>query len=256
MNVLTARVAFRDRSLVDVLDLALRFIVVHGRAFAKVAAVVLLPSFALSWLAASLWGWGAGWAVAFPAGLLSGVPFTLLGSRLVFEEKVHAGDVLRAAARDLPRIAVMRVGWALLVLVAFFLFFVPAIWAASAFFFLDEVALLERASLTGSFGRAQRIAASSIGEALLGAAVLAAIAVLAVVLADVAGRTIIGELLQFRPPQSALHEGGSVLCLAGWFAAVPYLTTARLFTYLNVRTRAEGWDIQTRFAALVARSEA
>ena len=30
--------------------------------------------------------------------------------------------------------------------------------------------------------------------------------------------------------------------------------TARFFLYLNVRTRAEGWDIQTRFAALAARA--
>ena len=29
--------------------------------------------------------------------------------------------------------------------------------------------------------------------------------------------------------------------------------TTRFFVYLDVRTRAEGWDIQTRFAALARR---
>ena len=50
-------------------------------------------------------------------------------------------------------------------------------------------------------------------------------------------------------------EGGGVLATLGLFAAVPYLATARFFLYLNVRTRAEGWDIQTRFAAIAARAD-
>jgi hypothetical protein len=44
--------------------------------------------------------------------------------------------------------------------------------------------------------------------------------------------------------------------MLGLFAQVPYLATARFFLYLNVRTRAEGWDIQTRFAAIAARAAA
>ncbi|CAN5747553.1 hypothetical protein BH11MYX4_BH11MYX4_30880 [soil metagenome] len=36
---------------------------------------------------------------------------------------------------------------------------------------------------------------------------------------------------------------------------IPYVATARFFIYLNVRTRVEGWDVQTRFAALAARND-
>ena len=43
-----ARVAFRDRSVSDVLDLALRFLVVQGRTYAKVALGSLVPLSAIS----------------------------------------------------------------------------------------------------------------------------------------------------------------------------------------------------------------
>ena len=49
------------------------------------------------------------------------------------------------------------------------------------------------------------------------------------------------------------REGGSWLALAGWWSALPLLATARFFVYLDIRTRSEGWDIQTRFAAIAAR---
>jgi hypothetical protein len=50
-------------------------------------------------------------------------------------------------------------------------------------------------------------------------------------------------------------SGWSTLAAFGLFAQVPYVATARFFLYLNTRTGAEGWDIQTRFAGLAARME-
>ena len=41
LDVVSARVAFRDRGLLDVLDLALRFLAVQIRSYAKVSVVVL-----------------------------------------------------------------------------------------------------------------------------------------------------------------------------------------------------------------------
>ena len=71
----------------------------------------------------------------------------------------------------------------------------------------------------------------------------------------IGGRAFLGDVLQFQAPGAAWTEGGSVLAVLGFFGIVPYVTTARFFTYLNMRTRAEGWDIQTRFAAIAARAE-
>lgn len=254
MNIATARVAFRERALVDVLDLALRFVVVHAAVYAKVAAAVLLPAFAVAWAASAAFGWVAGWAVAVALASLVTLPFTLLASRLVFEDVPRARDVLRASWQAVGSVVVLRI----VSLVAFVLgatfFVVPAFWLGATLVFLDEVKLLEGAPLASALGRTQRLASSSFGGAMLAYLLLLASRLAVVVLADVAGRTMIGELFQFRPPASLFATGGSVLGLLGLFAVAPFFATARFFAYLDVRTRTEGWDVQTRFAALAARA--
>ncbi len=253
MNVLSARVAFRDRGLLDVFDLALRFLAVHWRAYAAVAAVALLPPLVVAALAADALGWLWGWTIAIALAWGAQVPFTVLASRLVFQTEVRAGDVLCAAARDFPRLFGARLLVAMLVGVAGLMLVVPALWALTVLLFVDEVSLLERASGGTALARSQRITYGGRGDAFFAVCLLSLVLAIAVLLADFAGRAIIGELLQFRPPAPFYREGGSVLCLVGLFAVVPYAATARFFTYLNIRTRAEGWDIQTRFAAIAAR---
>ena len=255
LDVLRARVAFRDRAFLDVMDLALRFVAVHARLYAKVAAMVLAPCAALTIAAAWALGWIGAWIVAVLLSFVAQVPFTVLASRLVFQENVGARAVVRAAAREVPRIVVMRIGWALLVGMATLAFLAPGAWAASLFLFVDEVMILERSRVGPAFGRAQRIASGAMGDALVALAMVCIVPLAAILLADVGGRAFIGEILQFRAPAPAWTEGGSVLAVLGWFGVVPYVTTARFFTYLNVRTRAEGWDIQTRFAAIASRAE-
>jgi hypothetical protein len=115
------------------------------------------------------------------------------------------------------------------------------------------VLVLERQGVVRAFSRAASVASSAYGEALFALTALVLLAATGVGIAELGGRTMLAELLQIRPPPSAFVEGGSVLCLVGWFAAVPYLAAARFFSYLNVRTRVEGWDIQTRFATIRSR---
>jgi putative flippase GtrA len=255
LDVLHARVAFRDRSVSDVLDLALRFLVVHGRVYGKVALGSIVPLALISLLAGWRLGWAMGWLVAIPLAIVAEIPFTVLASRLVFQDEVHARDVLKAALSDGPRVAFVRALGAALVAVGLTALFVPGMWLATIFLFLGEVMLLERASVTQAFSRAQRVASSAASEVLVATLVLALVPIGGVLLADIAGRAVLGELLQFRPPQPLWTEGGSALATLGLFAQVPYLATARFFLYLNVRTRAEGWDIQTRFAAIATRAE-
>jgi hypothetical protein len=255
LDLVQARVAFRDRPLADVLDLALRFVVVHGRSYAKVVLGAVVPLAALSLLAGWKLGWTAAWAVSLPLAIVAEVPFTVLASRLVFQEHVRARDVLHAALRDGPRVVVVRALAAALIALGMTGLVVPGFWLATIFLFLGEVMLLERASVGQVFGRSQRVASSAVSEVLLGVLVLGLVPIGSVLLADIAGRTILGELLLFRPPRPFWTEGGGVLATLGLFAQVPYLATARFFLYLNVRTRAEGWDIQTRFAAVAARAD-
>lgn len=255
LDVMHARVAFRNRAFIDVMDLALRFFAVHAKLYATVSLFALSPCVALTLLAAWAWGWTGAAVVAFVLSFVAQVPFTVLASRLVFQEKVAAAAVLRASAREIPRIVAMRLGWALAVATGTLFLLVPGLWLAALFLFVDEVMILERSAISPAFGRSNRIAMGGIGDALIGVCMTVLVPALAMLLADVGGRAFIGELLQFRPPVPAWTAGGSVLATLGWFGIIPYVATTRFFTYLNMRTRAEGWDIQTRFAAIAARNQ-
>ena len=63
LDLVRARVAFRDRAFTDVLDLAVRFVVVHAKIYARVALVVLALPLAATLAAARLWGWTGAWIV-------------------------------------------------------------------------------------------------------------------------------------------------------------------------------------------------
>lgn len=253
LDLLHARVAFRDRPVVDVLDLALRFIVAHGRLYAVVAVSTLAPACLLSIAIAKELGWVTGWCFAVALGALAQTPFTVLASRLVFEEHVRAGEVLRHALKCSPSIVGARIVVAAGIAVGGAFCALPGLWVTAVLYFLTEVMLLERASLGIALSRAQKLTTASTGDVALALLLIVVAIVSSTFLADIAGRTLIEEILQFAPPKPLWETGDGALGFAGFFVAMPFAATARFFTYLNVRTRAEGWDIQTRFAAIAAR---
>ena len=255
MNLGAARVALRDRGLADVLDLAVRFLSFHRGVVVRVSALTLLPFALVSLLAGRLLGWQLAWAIALPLVVLVDAPFTILASRLVFEDGVRARDVLVASLRAAPRVAAARVAALVLVAIGAGFLLVPGIAAAAVTLFVGEAMLLERAPILRAFSRAQSVASNAIGDVVFGILVFALVPTGAVLLADIGGRTLIGEVFQFRPPQPVWATGGSALGVIGLFLQVPFLATARFFLYLNVRTRTEGWDIQARFAGIAARPD-
>jgi hypothetical protein len=149
----------------------------------------------------------------------------------------------------------MRVLWMGAIALSSLVFIAPAGWVATIFGFTNEVMLLERSPIGQSFARSNRVASSALPDAILGLVLGICVPLVGILFGDVGGRQLIGELFQFRAPASVFSEGGSLLALVGWFAVVPYVASARFFVYLNVRTRVEGWDVQTRFAALASRAE-
>jgi hypothetical protein len=255
VNILSAKIALRDRTLLDVLDLALRFMVAHWRAFTKMSAVVTVPCFLVTWQVALHWGWYAGWASAFVLSGFAEAPYVALASRLVFDERVRTREALLVTLRALPRLTLLRVLQLASIGAASFFFLVPGIWLAALFFFGTEVVVLERASATGSVGRLQRLGTGYFGDVVMALLSLSLLYVLAIALGDATGHAILEELLQIRLRPSAGELGGPIALLSAWLA-VPTLTVARFFVYLNLRTRREGWDIQTRFAAIAARAAA
>jgi hypothetical protein len=256
VDLMRARLALRERRLVDVLDLAIRFCAAHAGPYAKLSLFVLLPAFSASCAVAWAAGWWIGWMSAGVMWALADAPFVSLASRLVFDEEVEIGEAIRAALRAVPRLVAARLLQMLALACCALMAGLPWLWAGTATLFVTEIVVLERASVGVAFRRAQRIARAHFGVAMVAMVVLFLLPIGAALVADVAGREVLGEVLEIKSPPSVFTAGGSVLALLGAWASLPLLTTARFFVYLDVRTRTEGWDVQTRFAAIAARAQA
>jgi hypothetical protein len=254
VDLIHARVALRARPLIDVLDLAVRFCAANAGAYARLSGVVLVPAIAASWGVARAGGWVLGWAAVIAIAAFADAPFVALASRLVFADEARARDVMRAAAVAVPRLAVVRFAQGLSFALSLVLLGLPWLWAGSALLFLPEVVVLERSGVGAAWGRAQRVARAHLGITMAAMILLSVLAVAAALLADVAGREVLETVLQVNPPPSVFAQGGSLLALLGFWSTLPLRATCRFFVYLDVRTRTEGWDIQTRFAAIAARA--
>jgi hypothetical protein len=248
-----ARVVLRQRSTLDVMDLALRFIVANAALYAKVTAIAIVPFALVTWGVA----WSAGWAWAWTAtvllALLVETPFTVLASRLVFEKDVRIRGVLGASLRALPRLFLVRAVQVLAVVTGMFFLVFPGIWLAVIFMFVVEATILERSKWTAAFARSRTLALGKSAQAITAGMLLLLLSAAAAVLGDDVGRFGITSLFQFHEPEALWTAGGSPMALFGFWLFVPYAATARFFVYLDLRTRSEGWDIQTRFAAIALR---
>ena len=256
MDVMHARLALRDRAMIDVLDLSLYFVSAHKGIYARTAACVLVPAFAASWGFAYVAGWAWGWLGAALLMLGAQAPFTALASRLVFDDRARARDAITAALRAMPRLIIARILQIGALALGTLFMVVPVAWVGSATMFLTEIVLLERSPVGRSFARSHRLAMTDLAAALFGLGVLVALPIAGALLGDLAGRALVVDLLEMRAPDSLWQDGGSVLALLGFWLAVPFAATVRFLSYLNFRTRSEGWDIQTRFAALATRGAA
>jgi hypothetical protein len=256
VDLMQARVAFRERSLLDVVDLAVRFLAANAKPYALLAASTIVPAFAVCWGVARAAGWIFGWIAALVLASLVDASFVELASKLVFSQRASVRDAIRTTAALLPRLLLVRALQGVGLAFSLVLGGVPWLWLGSIFLFLPEVVVLERSKVAAACGRAPGLAMVRLGAVTAAVILLSVLPVGAALVADVAGREILETLLEIRPPKSMFTEGGSALALLGFWLALPLRATARFFVYLDVRTRIEGWDIQTRFAALAARAAA
>jgi hypothetical protein len=249
------RVVLRERRLLDVLDLAIRFLVAHAVPYIVLSAIVLVPCGVLSLVVAVHSGWVLGWLTAIAVATFAEIPFTILGSRLVFTPEAPLEAVLSASVRKAPRLLAAKLLQGVAVLAGTSAFVAPGVWIAATTLFLSEVILLEESTAGAAFSRAQRLVAGRFGDALMTFLLIGGLHALAVWVGDRALGSILADLFQITPPAKLGEPGGGVLGLVAFFLVVPFAATARLFAYLDLRTRTEGWDVQVRFAALAARRE-
>jgi hypothetical protein len=113
--------------------------------------------------------------------------------------------------------------------------------------FLPEALLLEGLSSGRAAARAGRLQVGSLVERL-GLCFTQIVGIgLALLAAQVLGHGIVRDTLQLQVPWgNLLEDGGSLYALAGWFVALPVLTTLRFLRYVDARTRADAWDVQVR----------
>jgi hypothetical protein len=255
VNWLAARVRLRTRTILEILDLGFVFCAENGKSYVKLALAILLLPFAVC-AAARAFGlhWRSTWVLAIALGKLAEGAFTVAAGQLLFADSVATATVLAAFGRLLVPYIATRI-WAFLALAACILIVVPFPSMVSRALFVSEYCLLEAASPNQCLKRGARLMRSHTGRAFgLGFSLIVAQAGF-VVIAEALGQGLVEFVLQLgRPVGSLFDDGGSPFALAGFFLSLPYFTAARFFAYVDSRTRAEGWDIQVRFAALVQRA--
>jgi hypothetical protein len=232
---------------------------------------VLLPCFAgcLALRYALKWDWLDIWLVAAILGALVQGAFTIAAGRLMFQETITVREVLGRYLRRLPAYAMalllarvmvwgsvlMMFSRPLIALAVTVLLLYFFLWPRSLF--VHEICLLEGAGPMQVFSRGRRFVFRHYGAALgMLCAGLGAQAAFVLVFEAMLRYGLVDFLLQLGEPLGNLFkEGGSAFALMGFFAAVPYVAVARFLTYIDLRTRKEGWDIQLKFTAIQAADE-
>jgi len=251
MNVLQTKVALRERTLAEVFDLAFRFAIVRGgRRYLQLWLISCAPPLlACIWLRSTGADWLAVWAAAVAGFVVAQVPFTLAASRLLLADALSLKDVVKGWLPRIPGQLFLH-ALSLLLLGISAVVIVPVPIVAARFVYLPEISLLEGSGLWRAYERGARIAKSRMAHAIETSFLLLAVWAAFIAGAEATGNALLVDLLSFPPLTDTLGNGGSWFALFGFFAAVPFIATARFLSYIDGRTRREAWDVQLRFTEL------
>lgn len=257
-----ARVVLRPRSLDETLDLAIRYLRLSAKDFGKLIAVVAgVASMIL-----------IGIGIAFDLDLWQRLavamwlsPFveqivTVYGGRHLFQSEPRIRPAVATIMKRFPRVlftsAILTLPWTPMLMTRFeepamigIGATVGCLWpflvASQAY--RSEVSLLEQLPIKRAGQRTKTLIAFRYARAL-GMVVAAAIVRLSMAVAvEMTVAFVLGMVLQFGNVSDAI---GGWPAVVGYLLAGPYLAIARMFDYVDARTRREGWDIQVRFNAI------
>ncbi|MCX7428462.1 MAG: hypothetical protein NTW96_22905 [Planctomycetia bacterium] len=264
MQLDNTRIAIRERTFVDVLDLALRVVRWCAGPLAIALAAGIVPTFLLN--AYLLSGYEEpDFELGFPIWYMIDVallmlweiplataPATLYLGQALFEERPSAGRIAGNFVRSLPQLIWYQVVLRVMVL------FPPAwLWLFAQRPYLNEVILLERTPLAQktpanpSTGRRCRTLHAGRGGDLFGRW-MAAVTVGALLAASCWGSMYLGGgfLLNEWEPGNGWFTHGFHLAL--WLV-VGLFTVVRFLGYLDLRIRREGWEVELLMRAEGAR---
>ena len=243
-------IQIRERSFLDLLDLALVVVRNRPQSIGLAALAGVLPCAALNaWLTRDptfpFYGYLVLVAVEAP---WATAPLTIVLGGMMFGERPNAGKIAKALGRGLPALIFYQlIVRALLVVVFPFFPIVPMRLA-----FMDEVILLERGRATSAVKRCSTLTGDRGGDffgqwlaqMFFGAAFIACFwfGTGAVVNALTSA-----ELTWDEPGWRDLY--GLRFQLAVWLSIV-FFAVARFLTYIDQRIRLEGWEIKIRLQAV------
>ena len=255
MNVAEAAVVIRQRSLLEVMDLAFRFLFgVRSGLYLRLSAMFLLPALGLTCALAFLtdvhWFWV--WVFALALGqVLQGV-FTVAAGRLMFERDVTAGTIVWQFFKRLwPYL------WALVLsrflLLASAIVLVGPLLLGPRQVFVHEAVLLEGARTTEAIKRAGRFGWQDATFTFGLMVVSATFTVFFVAAGELLGQAIVRDVLQLGEPVGKIQvDKYSLYAFLGYFASLPFMSAARFLSYIDARTKRDAWDVQVRFMGIAA----
>jgi hypothetical protein len=255
VNWLASRVMLRVRTVPEVLDLGLVFLVENWKPFARVAlAVLVVPFAACVVLQFRHFPWWEIWAVAIVLGAIAQGAFTAAAGQLLFADRLGLRPMLAPFGRRLFPFLMARLNAAIVLgIVSPFILPIPAVGARIIFF--SEYCLLEAASPFQCFRRGGQLTRRQTARSAILSLLLLGSSFAFAAFADQLGHSLVEFVFQLgRPVGSLFSDGGSTYALAGYFLSIPYVAAARFLAYVDSRTRMEGWDIQVRFASLQQRA--
>ena len=248
-----ARIAIRERSWLDNLDLALQVIRGHGAAVLASSALGILPMFLVNF-AITKWlyrdfdedtrsgYWFLLSLLVMIEAPLATAPLTLYLGRALFIDKPNAREMARNFTSCLPQLLLLQVFLRILFIVPVLTWIVPyALWP-----FLNEVILLERNPLVSRGARPSTMKRNSAlhrggsGDFLLRAIAALALAGLLIVALVLTQDFLLENLFGFHPGWTTQII---TLQLALWLVVI-YFTVARFLCYLDQRIRDEGWEVE------------
>lgn len=256
MRIDHTRVAIRERTWLDNLDLALHLIRTNfraclGAALAGAAPFILINFLLVSAAFQNSLSEGAEFDMLFLGTLLvlieaplATAPLTLLLGQVMFVDEANPRKIARDLASSLPQLLLFQVVLRILPIVTLPLGY--ALWP-----FLNEIILLERNPLTERPGqlstrrRSSLLHAGGSGDYIIraiGAGIISLLLVSAIWTATVMLLNMLFGLQLGRAGQILLFQ-----CTL--WTVVMYFTVARFLTYLDQRIRNEGWEVELALRA-------
>ena len=271
MQLDKTRIAVRERSYLDILDLALHVVWSYLAPLAIASAAGVAPMIALNyWLLGDMVVWSEEygsdpefWSSATAYVLLQAMliyvqmplataPASLLLGQAMFLESPGGWQIARDWLRSLPQLLLCQV----LLRGLFLLLVVTAIIPFVAWPYLNEIILLERNRLfrrdpssTTTFRRSSYLHSNNTGD-LFGrwlTSLLIGLPLAAAMFFSVGSirSILVGD---WRPDLTLLID----FPIAAW-TMVSFFTVVRFLAYLDLRIRNEGWEVELTMRAEAAR---